>query len=103
MLASRVRILQDFVQKVTENKLQPDYSLLRQIKSICLRLECLTQGEMNRALVEDEKNVLLVSYLSALVKNVDQMSTSLDHFQSVYSKPSDSGMSSRKMRGMLSR
>ena len=110
MLHSKVSILRAYLEDVNQGTLLPDHAILRHIRSVSSRFDCILQEETRTALVQDQEDMALVGYLSTVIKSVNAMSEvclflsysiqSLDKFQSVGSIKTSHD---RKMRGLLSR
>ena len=97
MLASRVRVLHDYVAAVAQGTLPHDHALLRQIAALLRQLPSAEPEAFDHEHLTEVNDTLLLMYLTAMTKGTVQIQDLTDRLNTVHGDR----QSRRAMRGFF--
>mmetsp|Transcript_3729 Transcript_3729/g.13352 ORF Transcript_3729/g.13352 Transcript_3729/m.13352 type:complete len:331 (-) Transcript_3729:984-1976(-) len=80
MLASRVRVLHEYVELVRAGQLPYDHALLRDISSLTRRLPAMNSDQFQQDFLTDYNDTLLVTYLASITKGTSAVNELVEKF-----------------------
>jgi len=85
-LSEGIEIICEYLQGVKSGKIKKDQALLRQVQSLCNRLNVCKTEESPQALLTEYNDVLLVTYLASLSKTCNTSNEVVEKFNTAYEK-----------------
>lgn len=74
MLASRIKVLHQYVEAVIVGEIDGEPSILRDVASLCQRLPVSASDQLQEQLTQDYTDVQLVTYLATITKGANVLS-----------------------------
>jgi len=97
MLASRVRLVLEYVRAVEKGELPHNHEIMRQIRALSHRLPVLEPGRFRPEFYTQCNDVALMALLGSVMKSANNLNQFVNKFNTVYQKQ---GMG-RRMRGIF--
>jgi len=88
MLRERVLTVLNYLKAVEKNEVEPDYAMLRQVKSLVDMLPAMNTSEFRSEAVTEYNDNLLQIYLATLMKSTNQLNGLVDHYNVAYDRNS---------------
>jgi len=79
-LNSRIKVIHQFLRDVSQNKIEADHKILRQIKGLCNRLPTMQSLDFKEDLLSEYNDALLVTYLASITKSTNLVNEVVDKF-----------------------
>jgi len=97
MLASRVRLVLEYVKAVDRGELEHNHEIMRQIRALSHRLPVLESGRFKPEFYTQCNDVALMALLGTVMKSANNLNQFVNKFNTVYQRQ---GMG-RRMRGIF--
>jgi len=97
MLASRVRLVLEYVKAVERGELPHNHEIMRQVRALSHRLPVLEPGRFRPEFYTQCNDVALMALLGSVMKSANNLNQFVNKFNTVYQKQ---GMG-RRMRGIF--
>jgi len=97
MLASRVRLVLEYVKAVDRGELDHNHEIMRQIRALSHRLPVLESGRFKPEFYTQCNDVALMALLGTIMKSANNLNQFVNKFNTVYQRQ---GMG-RRMRGIF--
>jgi len=97
MLASRVRLVLEYVKAVDRGELEHNHEIMRQIRALSHRLPVLESGRFKPEFYTQCNDVALMALLGTIMKSANNLNQFVNKFNTVYQRQ---GMG-RRMRGIF--
>ena len=97
MLASRVRLVLEYVKAVERGELEHNHEVMRQVRALSHRLPVLESDRFRPEFYTQCNDVALITLLGTVMKSANNLNQFVNMFNTVYHKQ---GMG-RRMRGIF--
>ena len=97
MLASRVKLVLEYVRAVERGELEHNHEIMRQIRALSHRLPVLESDRFRPEFFTQCNDVALITLLGTVMKSANNLNQFVNMFNTVYNKQ---GMG-RRMRGIF--
>ncbi len=98
MLASRVRLILDYVKAVEAGKLAYDHEIMREAKALSTRLPVLEEGRFKPEFFTQCNDAALVTYLGVIMKSCSNLNQFINKFGVLHQQRPGG---SRRTRGLF--
>ncbi len=98
MLASRVRLILEYVKAVESGQLPHNHEILREAKALSTRLPVLEEGRFRPEFYTQCNDAALVTYLGIIMKSCNNLNQFINKFGVLHQRQ---GGGSRRMRGLF--
>lgn len=97
MLASRVRLILDYVKAVEAGELPHNHEIMRQAKALSDRLPVLEHDRFGPEFYTQCNDGALLAYLGVIMKSCNNLNQFISKFNVLYQRPGEG----RRMRGIF--
>jgi COP9 signalosome complex subunit 6 len=97
MLASRVRIILDYVRAVDAGEMPHNHEIMREAKALSSRLPVLEAERFKPEFYTQCNDAALLTYLGVIMKSCNNLNQFINKFGVLYQRPGGS----RRMRGLF--